>query len=383
MQKNTLPKTAIDDINRKISRQSEIISSKNSGNRGNLKVKGLAFFALAIGAWFVWQEAIEGDAPAILTVIAIGLSLAALTIPLSIAAQIYSESKDRKFAIAHLRNNLKTEVVNSFDAGYRYNPEPNFPTQLYGSCALFPSTQFDWCHAEDEICGVHEGLPFRVIEIHTQREIEDDKLSSDLDWATLVSFVASYMLDGIRNRRLGSFSSISSEMVDVYKGVVFVTEFKRRIQGVTIVREDILESRLGTVARSVQRLNNTVSNTISSSPGMELVEMENPEFEKYFSVETTDPIEARYILTPETMERLVDFRQKAGSGVNFCFQDSRLIVTKTGKADFLDQSIDIEKIRHSIYRVRKEIISFTEIINSLKLDDYKKMDNTINWKKAS
>ena len=41
-----------------------------------------------------------------------------------------------------------------------------------------------------------------------------------------------------------------------------------------------------------------------------LTRLDNPEFERHFAVYTTDPSEARYILSPRLMERLLDYRNK-------------------------------------------------------------------------
>jgi hypothetical protein len=56
------------------------------------------------------------------------------------------------------------------------------------------------------------------------------------------------------------------------------------------------------------------------------IEMENPDFEKEFAVYGTDQVEARYILTPSMIERIMDFRTKVGQDIFFSFTRSRLFL---------------------------------------------------------
>jgi hypothetical protein len=59
---------------------------------------------------------------------------------------------------------------------------------------------------------------------------------------------------------------------------------------------------LGSLAQDLQALNQQRG---------QLVRLEDPEFEKLFAVYSTDQIEARYLLSPSLMQRLVDFTKKA------------------------------------------------------------------------
>ena len=44
---------------------------------------------------------------------------------------------------------------------------------------------------------------------------------------------------------------------------------------------------------------------------LEEIELEDPEFMEHFRVYSTDQVEARYILSPSMMERLLAFRREA------------------------------------------------------------------------
>ena len=57
---------------------------------------------------------------------------------------------------------------------------------------------------------------------------------------------------------------------------------------------------------------------------VEEVKLEDPEFNKEFKVLSTDQVEARYILTPSFMQRLLEYKRKTKEGISFSFADNRL-----------------------------------------------------------
>jgi hypothetical protein len=69
----------------------------------------------------------------------------------------------------------------------------------------------------------------------------------------------------------------------------------------------------------------SLSAKLGNQPG-ELVKMEDPEFERLFKVFSTDQIEARYILTPNMIRRIVEFRKKTDSPIRLSFIASRVFV---------------------------------------------------------
>ncbi len=104
--------------------------------------------------------------------------------------------------------------------------------------------------------------------------------------------------------------------VRVFKGIFFTADFNKNFQGCTYVLPDRLESWLGRLGKKLQKLSR-------SEP---LVSLENPEFEKHFVVYGTDQIEARYILTPSFMERIVALRKLLNKSLYFSFVDSLVCI---------------------------------------------------------
>ena len=80
---------------------------------------------------------------------------------------------------------------------------------------------------------------------------------------------------------------------DIFKGLFFSADFNKQFNGCTLVR-----------AGKAGILSGLFGN---------LVKLEDPRFSQQFKVYSSDQIEARYLLTPRMMERLLDLKDSLGS----------------------------------------------------------------------
>jgi Protein of unknown function (DUF3137) len=94
-----------------------------------------------------------------------------------------------------------------------------------------------------------------------------------------------------------------------FQGLVFHAEFNRSLAGRTVVCPQGESPAAGA-------LNDTLAPTT----------LESPEFEAVFSVYASDPVEARYVLTPKMMERLVSLRHLSGKNLTAAFDHRRVYV---------------------------------------------------------
>lgn len=104
----------------------------------------------------------------------------------------------------------------------------------------------------------------------------------------------------------------------VFSGLFFRADFNKRFRGRTLLLPDRAERILGVVGRALQQL--------SYVPGCNLVELEDPAFERFFSVYASDPVEARYLLSPSLMERLRRFRENVNCPLRVSFVDDHLFL---------------------------------------------------------
>jgi hypothetical protein len=96
----------------------------------------------------------------------------------------------------------------------------------------------------------------------------------------------------------------------IFKGLFFIADFNKDLHGRTVVLPDTAEKLFGLFGQTLQ--------SWSSSYG-QLVRLEDVEFEKEFVVYGTDQIEARYILSPALMERILLFHRKVGRKIYLSF----------------------------------------------------------------
>ncbi len=103
----------------------------------------------------------------------------------------------------------------------------------------------------------------------------------------------------------------------VFRGLFFIGDFNKHFTGQTVVLPDTAEKLFGRLGRKLQSLN------ISRD---QLINLEDPEFERHFVVYGSDQVEARYILSTSLMARIMDFRKKTGRKIHLSFIGSMVFV---------------------------------------------------------
>ena len=235
---------------------------------GGLLSLGLAMFQ--VGAW----------------------ALAPLGIALLIVGVAYASKA------SEWRNTFKTRVmtrlVKLFHPSLNYYPNRAIAKQEYRLSMLFHnSPDPDRYRGEDYIEGVIDKTDIRLSELHTEyRQVTYDSKG---------------------NRR--------EYWVTIFRGLFISADFHKHFHGITLVLPDTEQSWLGGFGQWLQ----SISAMLGNQPG-ELVKMEDPEFERLFKVFSTDQIEARYILTPNMIRRIVEFRKKTDSPLRLSFIASRVFV---------------------------------------------------------
>lgn len=137
---------------------------------------------------------------------------------------------------------------------------------------------------EDRITGHAHGADFDMFEAHFQKKRTDDK--GRTHWVTL------------------------------FRGQVISVDFHRKFTGRTVVlRERIFQGK--------------------KRGDMKRVGLVDPVFEKIFEAYGTDQVEARYLLTPTFMQRLVDLETSfAGKRIRFGFLEGKLFIAVETKNRF-------------------------------------------------
>jgi hypothetical protein len=241
----------------------------------------------------LWSVVIGGLLSLGLALLQVGVwAFAPLVIALIVIGAAYATKA------SEWRNTFKIRVmarlVKLFHPSLNYYPHRAIAEQEYHLSMLFHnSPDPDRYRGEDYIEGVIDKTDIRLSELHTEyrQETYDSKGGRREHWVT------------------------------IFRGLFISADFHKHFHGVTLVLPDTEQSWLGGFGQWLQ----SISAKLGNQPG-ELVKMEDPEFERLFKVFSTDQVEARYILTPNLIRRIVEFRKKTNSPIRLSFIASRVFV---------------------------------------------------------
>ncbi len=148
--------------------------------------------------------------------------------------------------------------------------------------------------------------------------------------------------------------------ITIFKGLFFIADFNKNFQGQTYVLSDFGERFLGFFGKLMQNIN-------VGRP--DVVRLEDPEFEKMFVVYSSDPVEARYILSPAFMQRLVAFRNKMNSSVQLSFVDSQMYMAIPMKKNLFDPSLRKTVMNfEDMQEYYRQILFCTDIVDEMNLN---------------
>jgi hypothetical protein len=178
-------------------------------------------------------------------------------------------------------------IVGFFDPGLTYRPGGSVRVDEFHSSRIFTERP-DRMQGGDLVQGRIGATGIKFSEVHAERRSESS---------------------GSHGRR--------TRYSTIFKGLFFMADFNKKFYGKTVVLPDTAQRFLGGVGSFLQSINRSHG---------ELIRMDNPEFEKHFVVYGDDQIEARYVLSPSLLQRIVAFRKKTGRRVYLSFVGSQVFV---------------------------------------------------------
>ncbi|MBX9766423.1 MAG: DUF3137 domain-containing protein [Bdellovibrionales bacterium] len=231
-----------------------------------------------------------------------------------------------------LQSKLKKDIIQYLDPSFQFLNQPLFPSRIYEDSGIFPQ-DYDRKSAEDQCRGQIGTTSFELTEVATYKKVikRNSQGKAQITWEPL------------------------------FKGLILVLEFNKRFQGKTIVETDALEKSYGVLGRSAQRL-------IQMGGKMDLVELENPQFEKRFKVRSTDPIEARYILTPKFMELLLSLDGLIGMGAQASFFEGKMVLAFPRGKPFFDIPLSSGSLIQSVENEAEDLLQMLDLIDHFELN---------------
>jgi hypothetical protein len=201
------------------------------------------------------------------------------------------------------REDIVSEIIHFYGGNLKYDPDGGIPFKAVDISCIFDQRPGDYTsndYVEGKIGDV--GIQFSEIHVH-------------------------HSLYGINTK---------------FNGLFVIAQFNKHFNGEYLVHPERYEKLVG------KRLGKAIENMGSSLPPV--ISMENPEFEKAFTVYGLDEIEARYLITPGLMVRMLNFRNKVNEEVYFSFMRSHFFIAiGTDKEAFeppLFQSVDFKTLEN-------------------------------------
>jgi len=234
--------------------------------------------------------------------------------------------------IHNYKNTVIEKLVSLIDPNLHYDQQRGIDQGYFESSELF-TTRPDRYKTADLIHGQYGKTSLLLGELHA----EDRRTSTDSKGNTQTTYVT------------------------IFKGLMLIADFHKHFQGRTFVFPDVAEKTFGSMGRTLQKM--------SGRSGTSLVQMEDAEFEEAFAVHATDQVEARYLLSPAMMRRLLEMKNRFGKDIRIAFKESSVWIAVPHNTHYLEPNTSIAATdREQIERMMGEISLFLDVIEELDLN---------------
>lgn len=236
---------------------------------------------------------------------------------------IYQTTQQKKQYRKTFKSDVVAELVKLINPDWQYLYDYCMSQESYQQSGLFPQ-RYDRYEGDDFVTGKIEKTDFQFSELHTQ----------------------------YKQVTYGSKGQRQEHWVTIFKGLFMHADFNKNFSGITYVLPDTAEKLFGSFGQTLQKL---------SGRG-QLVQLENPEFEKLFVVYSSDQVESRYILTPTIMEAMVKLYNRFNGDIYFSFVGSRVYFANSISTELFEPNIFRSGVNYSDV---KEMFDLFEMITVL------------------
>src|SRR5688572_23880809 len=200
----------------------------------------------------------------------------------------------RKNYVGRFKDEIVHNIIKFIDPSLHYNPAGRVHKNDYRQSGLFLEN-FHRYRGDDYVEGRRGKTIFCFSELHTERQVSSGK---NTHWET------------------------------IFKGLFFIGDFNKNFHGRTYVYSEN-NPQLGFFSKLLT----------SFARDLEKVKLESTEFENKFIVYSSDQVEARYILTPSFMERLVKLQNLMGDSTSYSFVDTNVYVAVPIRDQLFEPSV--------------------------------------------
>ena len=242
--------------------------------------------------------------------------------------KIFPLWKNYKF---EFKDKVIRKVINFIDDSLCYNPTEKLSLDKFQKSGIF-TTGVDRYRGDDYVYGKIGSTQVEFSEVHAEYQTKtvDSKGRTKTHWHT------------------------------IFKGLFFSVDFNKHFNAKTYVLTDTAEKLFGFLGKKLQSMNLSRDN---------LINLENIDFEKQFVVYSADQIEARYILSPSLMERILDFKNQTQKNIQMSFVERKLFVVIPYRKDLFEPKLfgNIVDFNH-LQEYYNDLVLILDLVDTLNLN---------------
>jgi hypothetical protein len=258
--------------------------------------------------------------------VAIILSLIPIIIGAVMLFQIDADAK--KYKVAY-KTNVIAVALKKINESLSFVPQSGLPEYEFISSELF-TIEPDRYKTQDMVSGTVGKTSFWFAEVHAEYKTEtNSKSGSRTEWHT------------------------------IFKGIVFVADFNKNFTVSTVIRPKSFGNTVGA----------WFSKNIFSFGNNEIVQLENTAFDNQFVTYSRNQIEARYILTPAMMERILNLNNKSDETISLSFISSKMYIAFPLSTNYFEAPIHSSLLVPDLLTEDLSIVQFMhDIVHELDLN---------------
>lgn len=259
----------------------------------------------------------------------LGVAMLPTCIAIGVMALFYT-SKWNEYRNGYKRHVVK-HLLKTIDESFNYNPNRAITPEQYKKSRLYRKKYDRFC-GEDYVSGMLGRTAIEFSELHTEYKTvtRDSKGNRTENWHT------------------------------IFQGLFFVADANKHFKGSTYILPDS-KGFFSSIGKMYTEKLGKVGDRVG---------LENPEFEEHFEVYSDDQVEARYLVSPTLMQRILDFKQQSGGlHVSLSFVDGCLYVAiPNNKAYFEPKLFESAASFQLVEGIYNDIQFITGIVDDLGLN---------------
>lgn len=265
-----------------------------------------------------------------------GFVVLAIGVVVGVVFIIRGANRSRKF-LREVKWHMMRGLLDAIQPGMQYDPDRGISKEMFRAARLF-SESADRYESEDLIRGRVGETDIMLSEVHAQYR----STSTDSKGRTRTTYHT------------------------FFRGLFLMADFHKHFSGTLRVMPGY-SGLLGGIGRALAGFRPFSAEKV--------VQLEDPEFDEMFIVYGSDDIEARYILSPSMMRRILDLRRRWNDQVRLSFFESSVCLAISHKNNLFEPSLKTPVgCGTQLGRIASEVRTCLDLVEDLSL-------NTRIWSK--